>query len=480
MSKVGIGIITFNRLDFLQKAVAAAQKYTGKGYELVVADDGSTDGTQEWCKKKSIRVITGTNAGVCWNKNRALFALQELGCDPILLLEDDCVPIEYDYQWEWRIATALFGHVTFGHPKLLPWLISGSGSAIDPYVNNKASAQCSSASGMALTEVGFFDTRFKGYGVGHAEWTTRMKRAGYGFKLAHDKKGNLVKANLYIKGGLEANDGPTFRDKTTIALNEELFKKLKKESIYRHPWSNDEEREIFMREQKAAGLNGTRYKLLNENQDDKILGLNSRHLRPYGRAFQRAFNEPKSFLRTSGWLSSMALGIPAYEGEIVPWFNYAVVNLLKDRVRPNWSVFEFGAGYSTLWWASKVLKVHSVEHDSVWADLIGKIVKKSNVTITVHPADSCFAKVIDVAEGPFDVIVIDGHDRQTCLCLAINYLTPDGVIILDNSNRPEYRDVVADTLKLGFKELQIKSVAPMTYQQESTSFIYRENNCFGF
>jgi hypothetical protein len=44
---------------------------------------------------------------VCWNTNRALFAMQEIGCVAMLLLEDDCWPCERGWDMHWRVTTAL-------------------------------------------------------------------------------------------------------------------------------------------------------------------------------------------------------------------------------------------------------------------------------------------------------------------------------------------------------------------------------------
>lgn len=167
--RVGIGVVTYNRLERLKRVIGAIREMTASPYALVVADDGSSDGTADWCRSEGIAVVTGPNRGVCWNKNRALYALTEMGCDPLLLVEDDIYPVRRGWEEDWKEATAKWGHVSYAHPKLLPWLISGSGAPSDPYVNRKASAQCASIGARHMPELGYFDTRYKGYGVGHAE-----------------------------------------------------------------------------------------------------------------------------------------------------------------------------------------------------------------------------------------------------------------------------------------------------------------------
>lgn len=82
MSLLGIGIITFRRLDHLRRAVACVLRHAWGDYYLVIAEDGGEDGALAWCEGVGLQVATGLNSGVCWNKNRALYYLQSNGCNP--------------------------------------------------------------------------------------------------------------------------------------------------------------------------------------------------------------------------------------------------------------------------------------------------------------------------------------------------------------------------------------------------------------
>jgi glycosyltransferase involved in cell wall biosynthesis len=50
MAKVSICIPTFNRKHYLLEALASVFAQTYKDYEVVVVDDGSTDGTETMLK----------------------------------------------------------------------------------------------------------------------------------------------------------------------------------------------------------------------------------------------------------------------------------------------------------------------------------------------------------------------------------------------------------------------------------------------
>ena len=73
MPTVSAIIPTYNRLQSLQIAVESVLSQRYPVHELIVVDDGSTDGTREWCKDQSaITLITQNNHGVSHARNRAI------------------------------------------------------------------------------------------------------------------------------------------------------------------------------------------------------------------------------------------------------------------------------------------------------------------------------------------------------------------------------------------------------------------------
>ncbi len=253
---LGIGIATFDRRERLARLVAGLAEHTQSEFRLVVADDGSTDGSVEWCHENGLTVVAGRHHGVARNKNRALFALSALGCDPLILLEDDLVPTRAGWEREWVLATRRWHHLGYRHPKIAKHDLSGSGTAEDPILSRGWTAQCLSVSAHVMERVGYFDPRFEGWGHEHGDWTERIQRAGYGFREARLADGRVVKAQIYLWGGIALEDAPSYRDNTQVAANLELAERIAGEPIYRRPWIGPQARKEFLDEQVSAGIDG--------------------------------------------------------------------------------------------------------------------------------------------------------------------------------------------------------------------------------
>lgn len=81
-------IPTYNRIESLAIAITSVLEQQHSIYELIVVDDGSTDGTSDWCKRTypDVILITQDNHGVSHARNRAIERAQG---DWIALLDSD-------------------------------------------------------------------------------------------------------------------------------------------------------------------------------------------------------------------------------------------------------------------------------------------------------------------------------------------------------------------------------------------------------
>jgi hypothetical protein len=72
-----------------------------------------------------------------------------------------------------------------------------------------------------------------------------------------------------------------------------------------------------------------------------------------------------------GYLRSVAVEKPLdADGDPYPWYTYPALEYLKQLDFSDKTIFEYGCGHSTLFWAARAAAVVSVEHNPQWYDLV--------------------------------------------------------------------------------------------------------------
>jgi glycosyltransferase involved in cell wall biosynthesis len=264
---IGIGIITYNRKDLVLATIDRVRALTNEpDTALVVADDGSCDGTLEMLRERRVPVVTGVNMGIAWNKNRALFLLSRLlDCEAVILLEDDTTPTSAGWENEWVLAARRWGHVNYAGDWMREYFVTGSGTADDPMESTMVTAQCAAYSRTALTYAGFLDPRFKGYGHEHVEHSRRMIRVGFG---GSDGQHNGHERVLFkmIGGGVIVVPAKSYYEPQVNQHNLLLARQIMGQQDYRMPWGNDCELRQFRSEMDSAMRNGAEWFRLNRRE----------------------------------------------------------------------------------------------------------------------------------------------------------------------------------------------------------------------
>jgi predicted O-methyltransferase YrrM len=187
----------------------------------------------------------------------------------------------------------------------------------------------------------------------------------------------------------------------------------------------------------------------------------------------------KGILDELGWLKSFnSMQSVDREGNPIPWCTYSFIHFITYKLTPDLSVFEFGSGNSTIWYAQRVKKIIAVEHDLNWISKISKKIPQ-NATILHKELDTngLYAKTAISTDQKFDIIIIDGRDRNNCVYNSLQALTDNGILIFDNSQRPEYIES-QDFLKLnGYKRIDFRGLCPTVAHINTTTIFYRDNNC---
>lgn len=188
----------------------------------------------------------------------------------------------------------------------------------------------------------------------------------------------------------------------------------------------------------------------------------------------------KGYLANIGWFTAFdhQQAVDG-SGNPLPWVTYSFIDFIKTRLHKALTVFEYGSGNSTLFYAQQVQKVVSVEHDEAW---FHKIVKEkapnAEMIFTALEKNGEYSKKA-LLLGKFDVIIVDGRDRVNCCKNSVEALTPSGVLVLDDSERDFYQPARTFLLANGFKELPFTGVSPGLFYNKTTSVFYKQNNCLG-
>jgi len=199
------------------------------------------------------------------------------------------------------------------------------------------------------------------------------------------------------------------------------------------------------------------------------------------KAIRKLIFNRNSFLRKNGWLLSMSNSAPYDEiGNYLPWMNYGIIHLLKQRLNNQLELFEFGCGYSSLFYAKRVKSITSVEHNEKWYNTVRTMLPcNANVIYQSEDQDGKYARKITGMNKKYDIVIIDGIDRVNCVKQSIHHLQPSGVILLDDSDRAEYKEAFDYASEHGFRSLDFLGIKPTGYKEYTSSIFYRDKNCLG-
>jgi hypothetical protein len=193
----------------------------------------------------------------------------------------------------------------------------------------------------------------------------------------------------------------------------------------------------------------------------------------------------KVLLRDHGYFHSVASGeIRDENGAYIPWFTYPAIEALKNWDLSDKRVFEYGSGYSTLFWASHAKEVISVEHHPEWHAIISRLAP-GNAKIILAPIDEQrnlkdpslvseeeFDRYAGAIDGQFQIIVVDGYARSRvryqCAQAALPHLDDNGLMIVDNS---DWLPATALFLRnSGLIEIDFSGPVPGNVHHQTTSF----------
>lgn len=186
------------------------------------------------------------------------------------------------------------------------------------------------------------------------------------------------------------------------------------------------------------------------------------------------------YLFDQGWFQSLKSRSPVdSKFQPLPWVTYSFIDFIQERLNKELNLFEYGSGQSTHYYSRYVKKVWSAEHDLDWFSKVKEKMPFNAELIytSLEGSGDKYAESITIPNKKFDVVIVDGRKRNLCLKTAVNFLSPHGVLVLDDSERRDYIEGVQFLLKLGFRKIDFFGVSPGLFYKKSTTVFYRNDNC---
>jgi predicted O-methyltransferase YrrM len=211
--------------------------------------------------------------------------------------------------------------------------------------------------------------------------------------------------------------------------------------------------------------------------------------------FSEAIQQLKYYFR---WSKSLLPGSNSLKDE-QPWITYEVIDFLKMNLSNEDIVFEYGGGGSTLFFVKHVKEVITVEHNEEWHTVLSDMISKRQITnwkgrfIEAGKGDlfpdvskdnpdhyssgdapskgknyrDYVCAIDQFNDNYFDVILVDGRSRPSCISHSIPKLKKGGYLILDNSDRNYYLTFLNKILNDKF-DVIIDSIGASPYSKEFT------------
>lgn len=187
----------------------------------------------------------------------------------------------------------------------------------------------------------------------------------------------------------------------------------------------------------------------------------------------------KGYFVERGWIDAYKKKQATDEnGNPIPWLTYSFLDFLRGRLHKELTLFEYGSGNSTLFFAKHLKYVRSIEHDEAWYNKV-KVSAPQNVDISYIPLEDetgDYETAVSRETQHYDIILIDGRRRVMCLKNAVDKLSENGVIILDDSEREEYSEAFTFMHDRGFRSLPFSGIAIGAIHNKCTTVFYRTNN----
>jgi hypothetical protein len=223
--------------------------------------------------------------------------------------------------------------------------------------------------------------------------------------------------------------------------------------------------------------------------------LNNSNQRNY---FLRLLRDPIQRKYIFRWLASLEQDY--FLNKRQPWLVFEAIDFLNSLPLEGKRVFEYGSGGSTLYWLSRKMKCVSIEHDPDWYGSVRtRLGPPLEIDYRLVPPEGPnpegefdisdpmlylssvqrysfknYAHQIDgFPPGYFDVVLVDGRARPSCIMHSASRVKVKGLLILDNADYSYYTAKTHKYLQ-NFSCSSVYGTGPAVYQMWRTDVYVRE------
>lgn len=171
------------------------------------------------------------------------------------------------------------------------------------------------------------------------------------------------------------------------------------------------------------------------------------------------------------WVKSFISGFCQDEnGDFLPWTTYQFIEFIKTKLNKEQIIFEYGSGSSTLFFAKRVKKVIALESNFDWFCFMQKkindlelrnveLIYLDNALQNEKYENFAKEKSAEINEK-FDLILIDSLKRFACARNSLQAIKPEGMVILDDSERKNYQKIFDFFAENKLTKLDFAGIAP--------------------
>ena len=187
----------------------------------------------------------------------------------------------------------------------------------------------------------------------------------------------------------------------------------------------------------------------------------------------------------AGWIKSFGHGLSQdQDGNYLPWMTYPFIKYISSKLNDRQIIFEYGSGSSTLFFAKRVKKVVTVESNKKWYEITKQKLfedKINNVELIYFEdalQNNNYELFASNYQEKFDLIIIDSLKRFNCATNSLGAIKSDGAIILDDSERKNYRKIFEFFLSNNFISKDFPGIAPGGLKIKNSTIFYKQSSTF--